>query len=109
MPGVSALPMLLAQCDAIISLVDDAYHSRAWCSVEAMMAQVLMKSYALYEWYEQVEIEGEPSNDRVKEEAKYMLREAPTDIEISMATKQLTFEDDRAKVLFLERQSRLLG
>ena len=109
MPGVSALPMLLAQCDAIISLVDDAYHSRAWCSVEAMMAQVLMKSYGLYEWYEQVEIEGDPVNNGVQRGVNYVLREAPTNIEISMATKKLTFEDDRAKVLFLERQSKLLG
>ncbi|KAI6122377.1 hypothetical protein EDD16DRAFT_1572188, partial [Pisolithus croceorrhizus] len=36
-PGVAALPMIIAQCNALISLVDDAYHTRAWCSVEVMM------------------------------------------------------------------------
>ena len=74
MPGVSALPMILAQCNAVISLVDDKYHNRAWCSVEVMMA-----------------------------------REGPMDLEVVMAEKQLTFGEDRPKVLFLERQSKLLG
>ncbi|KAI6141989.1 hypothetical protein BKA82DRAFT_19790 [Pisolithus tinctorius] len=51
-PGVAALPMIIAQCNALISLVDDAYHTRAWCSVEVMMVQTLRKSYNLHMWYE---------------------------------------------------------
>jgi hypothetical protein len=105
MPGVSALPMILAQCNAVISLVDDKYHDRAWCSVEVMMVQTLKKSYNLHLWYEHVLVQ--PDEDRGGR--KWVLREAPMDLEVVMAEKQLSFEDDRPKVLFLERQSKLLG
>ncbi|KAI6042771.1 hypothetical protein EDC04DRAFT_882016 [Pisolithus marmoratus] len=98
-PGVSALPMIIAQCNALISLVDDAYHTRAWCSVEVMMVRTLRKSYNLHMWYEHVP--SEPGGGT--------LREGPTDLQIVMAEKFLTYESDRPKVLFLERQSKLLG
>lgn len=107
MPGVSALPMILAQCNAVISLVDDKYHNRAWCSVEVMMAQTLKKSYNLQLWYEHV-LE-QPDQNREEGDGGWILREGPTDLEVVMADKQLTFEEDRPKVLFLERQSKLLG
>ncbi|PGH02384.1 hypothetical protein GX51_04692 [Blastomyces parvus] len=111
-PGVSSLPMILVQCDAVISLFDDLYHRRAWCSVEVMMVQTLRKSYGRHLWYEQVlaprslgDADGACENGN----EKWILREGPTELEIIMAEKQLTFEEDRAKVLFLERQSRFLG
>jgi hypothetical protein len=110
MPGVSALPMILAQCNAVISLVDDKYHQRAWCSVEAMMVQTLKKSYHLHLWYEHVLVQPDENKDGGGGGGrKWVLREASMDLEVVMAEKQLTFEDDRPKVLFLERQSRLLG
>ncbi|OAX84346.1 hypothetical protein ACJ72_01289 [Emergomyces africanus] len=105
-PGVSALPMILVQCDAVISLFDDAYHQRAWCSVEVMMVQTLRKSYGQHLWYEQVLT---PQSQGPAEHGMWVLREGPVELEIVMAEKELTFEEDRAKVLFLERQSRLLG
>jgi len=49
----------------------------------------------------------QPDEDRG--DRKWVLREAPMDLEVVMAEKQLSFEDDRPKVLFLERQSKLLG
>ena len=107
MLGVSALPMIVAQCDSLISLVDDKYYSRAWCCVEVMIVQTLMKSYGLHQWYEHVPVhpnEGTQENDE-----KWILREGPLDLEINMAEKGLSFEEDRHKVLFLERQSKLLG
>lgn len=107
MPGVSALPMTLAQCDAVISLVDDKYHSRAWCSAEVMMVQTLKKSYDLHMWYEHVCVRSDANEGGG--DGKWILREGPLNLEINMAEKQLTFEDDRPKVLFLERQSKLLG
>ncbi|OJD28502.1 hypothetical protein ACJ73_00101 [Blastomyces percursus] len=111
-PGVSVLPMILVQCDAVISLFDDLYHHRAWCSVEVMMVQTLRKSYGQHMWYEQVlalqsQEGGNDANENGNEE--WVLREGPIELEIVMAEKQLTFEEDRAKVMFLERQSRLLG
>ncbi|KKZ63060.1 hypothetical protein EMCG_02561 [[Emmonsia] crescens] len=110
-PGVSALPMILVQCDAVISLFDDTYHQRAWCSVEVMMVQTLRKSYSQHLWYEQVLAPQSQGDDDAGESGneKWILREGPIELKIVMAEKQLTFEEDRTKVLFLERQSRLLG
>lgn len=98
--------MILAQCNAVISLVDDKYHKRAWCSVEVMMVQTIKKSYNLHLWYEHVLIQPGESKDGGG--GKWVLREGPMDLEV-MAEKQLSFEEDRPKVLFLERQSKLLG
>lgn len=98
-PGVAALPMIIAQCNALISLVDDAYHTRAWCSVEVMMVQTLRRSYNLHMWYEHV----------LSDSGGGILREGPMDLEIVMISKELTYEEDRPKVMFLERQSKLLG
>ncbi|KAI6151539.1 hypothetical protein BKA82DRAFT_4100375 [Pisolithus tinctorius] len=98
-PGVAALPMIIAQCDALISLVDDAYYTRAWCSVEAMMVQTLRRSYNHHMWYEHV----------LSDSGGGILREGPMDRNIVMTDKELTYEEDRPKVMFLERQSKLLG
>ncbi|KAK4125356.1 hypothetical protein N657DRAFT_570582 [Parathielavia appendiculata] len=109
MPGVNALPMILAQCNALISLVDDLYYTRAWCAIEAIMIQKLKRAYDIHLWYEQVAT-SPPDDSMVEHEArKWSLREGPLDVEITMADKRLTFEDDRPKVLFLERQSKLLA
>lgn len=101
MKGVSALPMILAQCDAVISLTDAEYYTRAWCSVEVLIARTLAKSYGLHLWYEHLYSESDDGRGK--------LQPGPLDLKIVMADKLLTFERDRAKVLFLERQSRLLG
>ncbi|KAK4460087.1 Tetratricopeptide repeat protein 28 [Cladorrhinum samala] len=103
MAGVNALPIIIAQCNAVISLVSDDYYSRAWCSVEVMMVQTLRKSYNLHLWYEHV------PQDPEGQVVGGTLREGPIGLEIVMAEKFLTFEDDRPKVLFLEKQSKLLG
>lgn len=109
MKGVAALPMILAQCDAVISLTDDQYHERAWCCVEVMMISALRKSYNVHLWYEQP-IEGEMSDVVVADAKRYgKLREAPRDLDIQMVDKKLSYENDRPKVLFLERQSKLLA
>ena len=99
--------MIIAQCDAVISLVDDEYYTRAWCSVEVMMVQRLRESYHRHIWYEHV---LEESNG-IREEncINGHLREGPMDMKIIMSEKKLRFEEDRSKVLFLERQSKLLG
>ncbi|KAI2778873.1 hypothetical protein F4815DRAFT_476123 [Daldinia loculata] len=102
MPGVHALPMILTQCDAVISIADEFYYGRAWCSVEILLIQTLKKSYGLHLWYEQVYADPE--------EKQLVLRGGPMGLEISVAVKDLSFEEiDRPKVMFLERQSKLLG
>ncbi|KAF2824854.1 hypothetical protein CC86DRAFT_296404 [Ophiobolus disseminans] len=99
-PGVASLPMNLAQCNAMISLVDDKYYKRSWCCVEVLMIQTLQKAYGIHVWYEHV-------IDFARGEEH--LRPGPCDLEVNMAEKQVTFEQDRPKLLFLERQTRLLG
>ncbi|KAF2103303.1 hypothetical protein NA57DRAFT_32792 [Rhizodiscina lignyota] len=104
-PGVSALPIIVAQCDAVISLVDAEYYDRAWCCVEVLIIQALKRSYSRhYYWFEYVEAQGYS-----EEKAVGVLREGRGDLAIGVAGKHLTFEEDRRKVLFLERQSKLLG
>ena len=103
--GVLALPLNLAQCNVVISLVDELYESRAWCSVEALLAYTLRDSYLQHAWYEQVHTgigkEGRPT---------FKLRQGSFDMTVPMAKKHLRFErEDRPKVVFLERQRHLLG
>ncbi|PHH91525.1 hypothetical protein CDD83_128 [Cordyceps sp. RAO-2017] len=102
--GVGALPLIVAQCNAIVSLVDDEYYDRAWCLVEVLMAQTLRRSYGLHLWYEQVDRPGE-SGELL---SGWGLREGKGR-EVSIENKGVTYEEDRPKVMFLERQSRLLG
>lgn len=95
--------MLLAQCDAVISLVDGDYYSRAWCALEIVMIQTLAKSYQKHQWYEYVR---STESDRGGEE--WTLRPGPLDLNITAADKGLTTEEDRPKIVFLERQTKLL-
>ena len=103
MSGVSALPMIIAQCNAVISLADNQLHERAWCSVESMMVQTLKKAYNVHAWYESL------LDDKTDGIQNCILRDGPVDLRIVMADKRLTFEADRPKVLFLERQCKLLA
>ena len=103
MPGVSALPMIIAQCNAVISLRDDQIYERAWCAVESMMIQTLKSAYNVHVWYEQV------LDDRAGGVEDGVLKDGPMNLRIVMADKRLSFESDRSKVLFLERQCKLLA
>lgn len=71
------------------------------------MVQTLKKSYNLHLWYEHVLIQ--PNENKEGGGGQWVLREGPMDLKVVMAEKQLTFEEDRPKVLFLERQSKLFG
>ena len=102
-PGVAALPMLLAQCDAVISLVEDSYYKRAWCALEVIIVQTLKRAYQKHLWYEH-----EPSSERDGNGKEWALRAGPLDLEITAADKELTVEEDRPKISFLEWQTKLL-
>ncbi|OTB07259.1 hypothetical protein M426DRAFT_256954 [Hypoxylon sp. CI-4A] len=101
-PGVVALPMNLAQCNAMISLIDGHYYERSWCCVEVLMIQTLRSAYKAHVWYEHVidPISG-----------KEYLREGPSASErsINMSETKVTHESDRPRLMFLERQTRLIG
>ncbi|KXT12511.1 hypothetical protein AC579_10349 [Pseudocercospora musae] len=101
--GIAALPLLLAQCDAVISLVDDRYYDRAWCSVEVMMIHTLRKAYGVHQWYE-FAVPAPGSVDC----AASPLRAGPECVQVALTSKLLRYEEDRPKILFLERQSKLL-
>lgn len=108
-PGVAALPVSLAQCDAVISIVDDSIYDRAWCSVETMAIQTLQRSYGFHKWYEQVPCSRAKVESTETHSTEWCLREGPMDMTINMAEKELSLESDRPNVMFLERQQRLLG
>jgi hypothetical protein len=84
----------------MISLIDDKYYNRSWCCVEVKMIQTLIRAYDIHLWYEDV-------YDFATEEG--YLRPGPLDLRISMAEKEVTYEADRPSLLFLERQTLLLG
>ena len=64
------------------------------------MVQTLRKAYGVHLWYEHV-IDPVSGNE--------FLRDGPRDLEINMAQKKVTYEADRPKLLFLERQTKLLS
>ncbi|KAL8765110.1 MAG: hypothetical protein Q9209_007709 [Squamulea sp. 1 TL-2023] len=102
--GVRALPLNLAQCNAIIALTDTEYESRAWCGVEALLAHTLQDSYHHHTWYEQV-----PNGVGEDGRQAYKLEPGQLGLAIPMSEKRLRFEEeDRPKIVFLERQSHLL-
>ncbi|KAL8886796.1 MAG: hypothetical protein Q9215_005534 [Flavoplaca cf. flavocitrina] len=103
--GVRALPLNLAQCNSVITLADQDYESRAWCSVEALLAHTLRNSYHQHTWYEQV-----PIRVAKDDQAAFRLQQGQFNTTIPMSEKRLQFEEvDRPKVVFLERQSHLLA
>lgn len=100
--GVAALPIIVAQCNALISLVDQDYFSRAWCVVEVYMMHKLLpyRRHALYKHTLQ-----NPGTDRI---TGYLSESDPA-FEPDIAKLGVTYESDRPKVDFLLRQSKLLG
>ncbi|KAK4038066.1 hypothetical protein C8A01DRAFT_38026 [Parachaetomium inaequale] len=122
--GVSALPIIVTQCDAVISLVDETYYERAWCCVEAMMIGGLEcshSSYTVHRWYEHMSADAaaaaaatspgsspEQSDNQNNETGGWTLQRA-RGLRLNMKDKKLTYEHDRQKVMFLARQSGLLG
>jgi tetratricopeptide (TPR) repeat protein len=101
--GISSLPLIIAQCDAIISLVDDTYYSRAWCAVEVL----LMQTMALYKRHECFEhLLNDPSSDPVNGHLQQRVRSFEVD---KISDPRVTYESDRPLIAFLVRQSKLLG
>lgn len=96
------------QCNAVISLVDDHYYSRAWCSVEVMMVQTLKKAYNMQMWYEHVSSQTNATSGSMEDSDNH-LEDGPMDLKIVMADKKLSHEEDRSKLQFLERQTQLLA
>jgi len=92
--------MNLAQCNAMISLIDGEYYERSWCCIEALMIKTLTKAYGIHMWYEHI---INPTT------GEGYLKPGPLDMDINMAEKKVTFEGDRPKLIFLGRQTRLLG
>nr|POF01032.1 hypothetical protein CFP56_20980 [Quercus suber] len=109
--GINALPLIVAQCNAIVSLVDDTYFDRAWCVVEVQMMQILRDSYGLHEcWnhYLKGDDQGPPG-----------LHPAPSfpliednlvcTIGSNKHKLKLSHAGDEHTVKFLVRQSKILG
>lgn len=102
--GIDALPFAVTQCDAMISLIDETYWTRAWCAVEVMLVTELQRAYGLHSWFEH-----RLRNPHADSSSGELL---PGDLKrsIDVSKLQLTKEDlDRPKITFLTRQSKLLG
>jgi hypothetical protein len=88
----------------MISIVDDGYYDRAWCGVEVMLMRELIDSYGIHEWWEHVL--HSPTTDRVSGS----LKKGRFNRDINVGELKLTKEkEDRPKIDFLVRQSKLLG
>jgi hypothetical protein len=70
------------------------------------MIQTLEKSYQQHKWY--VYAPSSASSDRRIGSKEWTLRAGPLDLNITAADKRLTVEEDRPKIVFLERQTQLL-
>ncbi len=108
--GVSALPIIITQCDAVISLVDKTYYTRAWCCVEAKMISQLTQGWNTnpHQWYEHLPVVTNTAGKGDEGSVEWTLNKAREDLNPNMKDKKLTYEHDRAKVMFLERQCGLL-
>jgi hypothetical protein len=101
---------VITQCNAIISLIEEDYYERAWCCVEALLVQVLKRSYGYHLWYESVPSEAKLDNGfEPKGDRNESLRKPSMNRIIVPTTAKLTIEADRPTIKFLERQAKLLG
>lgn len=110
LPGILALPMIIAQCNTLISLLDDSYYDRAWCSLETLLIRTLQKRYKLHSWYEH-RAQGTPSGVAVQSSNdSWILRPGNNrpSVEVSSTHKHLSVEDDRSYLLFLEQLVEIL-
>ncbi|KAK3319978.1 hypothetical protein B0T19DRAFT_433467 [Cercophora scortea] len=103
--GVNALPIIVTQCNAVVSLIDDIYFSRAWCAVEASLINTLVNSHGQHQWC--THTLSSPETDATTGtlgESTLQDRVAtdPTKLAVSV-------ESDRPRVAFLYNQSILLG
>jgi tetratricopeptide (TPR) repeat protein len=99
--GINALPIYVAQCNAVISLVDDRYLTRAWCGVEVLIMQTLRESSKLYTWWKH---RLHSPADRING-----ILEEGSEEKVQPSALALSHEGDRRHIQFLERQSMLLG
>ena len=102
--GVDSLPLAVTQCNAMISLVDEEYYERAWCAVEVMLMHELIDSYGVHEWWEHVL--QSPQTDRLSGSLKKGSFHGNIDVGNLRLTKE---KEDRPRIDFLIRQSKLLG
>ena len=71
------------------------------------MIQTLEKSYQKHKWYQYAPSSASLEGNSGSEE--WTLRAGPLDLNITAADKRLTVEEDRPKIVFLERQTQLLS
>ncbi|GAP92998.1 putative tetratricopeptide repeat protein 28 [Rosellinia necatrix] len=98
--GVAALPMCIAQCNAMISIVDHHYYDRAWCCVEVVTIRALQRSYDAHRWFEYEKHVG--GGKGVLRDGRLLGKP------LNVALAGVTLESDRPKLRFLERQAKLL-
>lgn len=101
--GVNALPVIIAQCNAMVSLIDDTYFHRAWCALEASMIQTLVNSHGQHYWY--THTLQFPETDRIFG----ILEKCTTRVDTNPTNLPVSIGSDRPRIAFLYKQSILLG
>lgn len=100
--GIRALPLIIAQCDAMISIIDCNYPTRAWCAIEVSMMQTLRDSYGMHEHFNY-------STDDVGI-AQLVRADTVPPIQDNLKGLKLSFPDvDGPIVKFLARQIQIMG
>jgi hypothetical protein len=101
--GVNSLAAVIRQVDAMISLVDDQYFERAWCSVEVEFVQRMRRKNGVPLWFADTEghLGRAPTISTTLEAAHDHEGGDPE-------TLKLSYESDRPKVRFLFLQASLI-
>ena len=104
MRGVNSLAAVIRQVDAVISLVDDSYFERAWCSVEVAFTQRLRGKNGVPLWYVDEEVRPISANSAA---ASHLVEAKPVECAGPDLLK-LSYETDRPTVKFLFLQASLI-
>ncbi|KAK4552907.1 hypothetical protein LTR86_010039 [Recurvomyces mirabilis] len=107
--GVDSLPLAVTLCNAMISLVDETYYTRAWCAVEVLMMQAVLSTYDVHQWWSNPHQWWEHKLDSDTDGSNGTLHKSGLKT-FDVSSLRLSHEkSDRPKIEFLNRQSRLLG
>ena len=107
--GVNSLAAVIRQVDAVISLVDEEYYTRAWCSVEIAFAQRLRSRNHVPHWFLETSLTSSRGQGDLSEADYSSVVVHHPELEPGdPSTLNISFEKDRPSVRFLFLQASLL-
>ena len=107
--GVNSLAAVIRQVDAVISLVDEEYYTRAWCSVEIAFAQRLRSRNQVPHWFLETSLtSSRGQGDLSDADYSSVVAHHPERVLGDPNTLNISFEKDRPSVRFLFLQASLI-